>query len=87
MTGYRPEFEAAARMFSKRAWEIMVSTSSDKEVWPGRTISYPAFAQELELRRKSVKFTEDADLRNAGTHRTPSKLALLESIELLARNK
>ena len=53
--------------------------ADESEPWPGRRIAHEAIARELAERREAAG---NPDLpRNAGTRRTPSKLALLKAIE------
>ncbi len=55
------------------------SNATDRVAWPGRRVSFAAFAADLERRRAETGITELP--RNNGTRRTASKRALLKAIE------
>ncbi|UVO51548.1 hypothetical protein M0208_13935 [Sphingomonas sp. SUN019] len=55
------------------------TSETDPEPWPGPRVDFTDFAASLAARRAELG---EPDLpRNSGTHRTPSKRALLKSIE------
>lgn len=55
------------------------SNATERVAWPGRTVSFAAFAADIERRRAEIGITELP--RNSGTRRTVSKRALLRAIE------
>src|SRR5882757_6676903 len=53
--------------------------ATDRAIWPGRTVSFGAFAADLERRRVETGVTELP--RHTGKRRTASKKALLAAIK------
>jgi len=55
------------------------TSKTDREDWPGPRVNHADFAARLAARRTELHLPEAP--RNAGTHRTASKRALLKAIE------